>query len=125
MIIGLGVDLVNIPRLAESLESPAFLTKVFTPAEIAICQRYKSTEEHFAGKFAVKEAFMKAVNRGIYQEVWFRNIEVLNRESGEPYLNLSGEAERAFALSGATRVHTTLSHTAGFSVAVVILECEG
>lgn len=125
MIIGLGVDLVSIQRLAGSLENPAFARKVFTPAEIAACQAFKNAAEHFAGKFAVKEAFMKAIARGLSQEVWFRDIEVLNHESGEPYLNLTGEAEKAFQALELTHTHISISHTAGFAVAVVILEREG
>lgn len=122
MILGIGIDLISIEKIAKSVKREAFQRKIFTPAEIAICESFSNSAEHFAGKFAVKEALMKAIGKGIRQEVWFSQIEVLNRESGEPYLNLSGEAEQTLESLGGAQVQVSLAHSAGLAVAVVILE---
>ena len=92
MIIGIGVDLVSIEKIAESIKSEAFRRKVFTSAEIESCESIANATERYAGKFAAKEAFMKAIGKGIRQEVWFTQIEVLNHGTGAPYIQVSGEA---------------------------------
>jgi holo-[acyl-carrier protein] synthase len=122
MILGLGIDLVSVSKIAESIKSEAFRRKVFTPAEIEICESMANPAERYAGKFAAKEAFMKAIGSGIRQEVWFTQIEVLNRESGAPYIKVSGEAEQVLSRLGAHGVHVSISHTEGMAVAVVVLE---
>jgi holo-[acyl-carrier protein] synthase len=122
MIRGLGIDLVEIQSVVASLDSEAFTNKVFTPAEVAACRVYGSPAEHFAGKFAAKEAFMKAIGQGIRQEIWFSQIEVLNDPQGKPYIVPSGRAAEALKAQGVQAVHLSLSHTANLAVAVVILE---
>ncbi len=122
MILGIGIDITEIQRVAKSIESEAFQRKVFTPAELKSCGEIKNSAECLAGKFAAKEAFMKALGAGIRQKVWFAQIEVLNDESGKPYINVSGEAEKRLKQSGAKHVHVSISHSGGMAVAVVILE---
>lgn len=122
MILGIGIDSTEIERIAKSTGSEAFQRKVFTPAELESCGELKNSAECLAGKFAAKEAFMKAVGAGIRQEIWFTQIEVLNDESGKPYITVSGEAERRLQQSGAQQVHVSISHSGGMAVAVVILE---
>ena len=122
MIRGIGIDITEIKKIAKSLESEAFQRKVFTPAELKTCLDMKNSAECLAGKFAAKEAFMKALGTGIRQEVWFTQIEVLNEESGKPVIHVSGEAEKRFRESGATKIHVSISHSGGLAVAVAILE---
>ena len=122
MILGIGIDISDIDKIAKSIESEAFQRKVFTPAELKSCGEIKNSAECFAGKFAAKEALMKALGAGIRQEVWFTQIEVLNDESGKPYINVSREAEKRLQQSGAKHVHVSISHSGGMAVAVVILE---
>lgn len=122
MIIGVGVDITDIKRMAKSIESEAFQNKVFSPDELKICVEFKRKAECLAGKFAAKEAFMKAIGMGIRQEIWFTQIEVLNRETGQPYLRLNGEAERCLKDLQATGIHISISHSEDNAVAVVILE---
>ena len=122
MILGIGIDLVSIEKIGESVKSDAFRRKVFTPDEIAMCEAFASPAEHYAGKFAAKEACMKALGHGIRQEVWFTQIEVLNAGSGAPYIQLSGEAERLFNEMGAVKIHVSISHSDSMAVAMVILE---
>lgn len=122
MIIGIGNDIVEISKIEQSIQSEAFQRKVFTPAEIEAVEKYKNRAEHLAGKFAAKEAFMKAIGAGIQQEVWFKLIEVLNDQSGKPYVNLSGEAEKRMNSMGARQIHVSISHSGGVAVAMVIVE---
>ena len=122
MICGIGIDITEIEKMAKSLESEAFQRKVFTPSELEICAEVKNSVECLAGKFAAKEALMKALGAGIRQEVWFTQIEVLNDESGKPSVSVSGEAAKQLAENGAKRIHVSISHSAGLAVAVVILE---
>ena len=122
MILGIGIDLTEIERIAKSVEIEAFQRKVFTPSELISCKEIKNNAECLAGKFAAKEALMKALGAGIRQEVWFTQIEVLNDESGKPYINVSGEAEKRLQQSGAKHVHVSISHSGGMAVTVVILE---
>lgn len=122
MIVGLGIDLVAIQKIAKSAQSESFRHKVFSAAEIASCEQIKNSAEHYAGKFAAKEAFMKAIGKGIRQEVWFSQIEVLNHDTGEPYIQVNRRAESALRELGAQKIHVTISHHDGMAVAVVILE---
>jgi len=93
MIIGIGIDLVSIKKIAKCVKSEAFRRKVFTSTEIKSCEAAANVAEHYAGKFSAKEAFMKAIGKGIRQEVWFTQIEVLNHATGAPYIQVSGEVE--------------------------------
>ena len=125
MIIGIGVDLVSVEKIAESVKSEAFQRKVFTPDEITTCEKIANAAEHYAGKFAAKEAFMKAIGKGIRQEVWFTQIEVLNRESGAPYLQVNGEAERTLLTLGVQEMYISISHAEGMAVAMIVLSSNG
>lgn len=122
MILGLGVDITEIDKIERSAGSEAFLRKLFTPAEREAVAEFQNQFEHLAGKFAAKEAFMKALGAGIRQEVGFTQIEVLNEESGRPFLRLGGQAQARFAALGARAAHVSISHSAGMAVAVVVLE---
>ncbi|MBT3313075.1 MAG: holo-ACP synthase [Anaerolineae bacterium] len=121
MIIGIGVDLVSIEKIAESIKSEAFRRKVFTSAEIESCESIANATERYAGKFAAKEAFMKAIGKGIRQEVWFTQIEVLNHGTGAPYIQVSGEAEKTSLLLGVEKMHISISHAEGMAVAMIVL----
>lgn len=122
MIIGLGVDLVDIQKIRESIKRLDFRCKVFTVEEIKICEGFTNAEEHYAGKFAAKEAFMKAIGHGIRQEIWFTQIEVLNNENGMPFLQLTGKAQRITTELNVEKILLTISHSNGMAIAVVILE---
>ena len=122
MIVGVGIDIQDIAKIARSIESASFVGENFTVQEAALCKETRFPDQHFAGKFATKEAFMKAVGAGIRQGVWFIDIEVLNRETGAPYVQLYGEAQQMAAIIGVTSIHLSITHSAGVAVSVVILE---
>jgi len=122
MILGIGIDLVQVDKLRRGMRSQAFLRKTFSEAELADCLQTKNRAEHLAGKFAAKEAFMKAAGRGIRQGLWFSQIEVLHRDTGQPYVKVSGEAARTAGELKVACTHVSISHAGGMATAVVILE---
>ncbi len=127
MILGTGIDLVEIPRLVRSLEryGEQFIRKIFTGEEAAYCEARARRAEHYAARFAAKEAVMKALGTGIARGVGFKTVEVV-RESGlAPEVRLyRGARDRADAL-GVTRIHLSLTHTDQTAAAWVVLEGEG
>jgi holo-[acyl-carrier protein] synthase len=122
MIVGIGIDLVSISKMAERIEKPGFIEKVFTEEEIKYCSAHAKSAERYAGRFAAKEAFMKAIGRGIKQEVWFSQIEIRNRASGAPQLYCHGKADEALKYLEVAKIHLSISHTQDTAVAIVILE---
>jgi len=122
MIIGIGIDLVSINDFSQKLKSRSFIGKVFTETEIAYCESFASSSEHFAGKFAAKEAFMKAIGKGIQQGVWFQQIEVKNKQTGAPSLAITRQALEISNELGVAEIHLSISHSDGYAVALVILE---
>ena len=122
MIVGVGIDLIQIEKIAKNIHSKTYLRKIFTESEITDCKSVANSAECFAGKFAAKEAFMKAIGKGIHQEVWFTQIEVLNEESGAPYVRVNGEAESSMNQLGAKNIHISITHTKNTAAAVAILE---
>ena len=116
-----GVDLVACSRLAESIErhGQRFLDRVFTRAEQAYCRGKKREIEHYAGRFAAKEAASKALGTGIGPISW-REVETLHKWSGEPYLVLHGAAERIAKELGLAIWAVSLSHSRENGIAVVV-----
>ena len=126
MILSIGIDLVEVERIerAATRLGPRFLERLFTPAEIAYCTPRASRFVHYAGRFAAKEAALKALGTGWAQGISWRQIEILTSESGAPHLVLHGAAlDRATRL-GAARALVSISHTRGLAIAQVVLEGE-
>lgn len=122
MIIGIGIDIVYVPSFSKKLENPAFIERVFSAQEIAYCSEFNKSSERFAGKFAAKEAFMKAIGLGIQQEIWFSQIEISNNQAGAPILNLYGKAHKICTDKQIESIHLSISHNQNSAVAIVILE---
>ena len=124
MIVGLGTDIIEIHRIAHSIRrfGDRFLTRVFTPAEIAFCLRKKAPAESFAARFAAKEAGAKALGTGISRGVAWKEIEVRRRPGEAPSLHWSGRALERADHVGARRVSLTLTHGRETALAVVIVE---
>jgi holo-[acyl-carrier protein] synthase len=122
MIKGIGVDIVEVQRIKDAIEKykEKFSGKIFTEEEIAYSMTFKNREYvHLAARFAVKEAFSKAVGTGITQGFRFKEVGVVNKESGEPELVLTGDLAEKY---GHYHFHVTISHTEINAVAVVVLE---
>lgn len=125
MILGIGTDLIEIPRIARSIErfGESFLHRVYTAEEIAYCQRKKKTAaESFAARFAAKEAGAKALGTGISRGVAWTEFAVTREPSGRPLLGFHGRAAEIAAAMGITRVSLSLTHTKDMAMAVVIVE---
>jgi holo-[acyl-carrier protein] synthase len=121
-IIGLGLDATEIPRIAALIEryGERFIRRLFTDGEVAYCNRRRTPAIHFAGRFAAKEAGMKALGTGHSQEVLWRDIEVVRR-GGPPQLQFHGGAARRFAAMGAQSSLLTITHTEALALAQVLL----
>ncbi len=126
MIVGTGVDIAEVSRIAASIErfGRRFTERVFTPDEIRYCESKANRAERYAARFAAKEAAMKAIGTGWRHGVTWRDIEVKRAPGGRPTVVLSGRAAEFFEKLGATRAHLSISHTSEFALAQVILESE-
>ena len=121
-IIGLGVDATDLPRVREVFAryGERFLSRVFTEIEIAYCTRQRDPVPSLAGRFAAKEATMKALGTGHSRGVLWKDIEVF-RQGGPPQLRLSGGAARRFEAMGATRSLLTITHSENLAFAQVLI----
>ena len=123
MIFGVGVDIIEVARVEDKLtRTPGLKEKLYTPVEIAYCESKKFPFQHYAARFAAKEAFLKALDTGWSRGVRFSEIEVRNLESGQPVLEIYGRARELCQEEGITRFYVTLSHLQTKAVATVILE---
>ena len=122
-IHGIGVDIVETARIASYLERfvDRFLKRVFTQAERDYCASMPHPERHYGARFAAKEAVSKAFGTGIGAGMGWRDIEVLRRESGAPYIQLHGPAAALAAKLGITQALVSLSHTDHYAVANAVL----
>jgi holo-[acyl-carrier protein] synthase len=123
-VIGIGVDVIECARIQHSIErfGDRFLHRFFTDGEIEYSMSMKFPERHLAARFAGKEAVAKAFGTGIGKAMGWRNIDIRKRESGEPFLILSGPAQELAAKRGVTSAFITLSHTEHHAIACVVLE---
>ena len=121
-IIGLGLDATDIARIAGVIEKHGarFLHRVFTEGEIAYCRRRRTPAVHFAGRFAAKEAAMKALGTGAAHGVGWRDIEIV-REGGPPMLRFHGGAARRFLAMGGHSSLLTITHSDTLAMAHVLL----
>jgi holo-[acyl-carrier protein] synthase len=121
-ILGIGIDATDIPRVAELVDKygTRFLDRVFTPGEIAYCTKRRNPAPHLAGRFAVKEAAMKALGTGQSQGVMWKDIEVV-RVGGPPQLQLHGGAARRAATMQVRRSLVTITHSDALAMAQVML----
>lgn len=121
MIVGVGVDLVEVKRIRAAVEhtrtGERFRARVFTPDEVAYCTRRRNGHESFAARFAAKEATMKALGRAY----GWREIEVV-RGDGAPTIRLHGRAQARAVTLGIRRISLSLSHTAETAIAFVTAE---
>jgi len=122
-ILGLGLDATDIDRIADTIEryGERFLRRVFTDGEVAYCTRRKVPAIHFAGRFAAKEAAMKALGTGHSRGVLWKDVEVF-RMGGPPQLRLHGAAARIAEQMGVQRALLTITHSDTLAMAQVILQ---
>jgi holo-[acyl-carrier protein] synthase len=124
VIVSIGIDIIEVARIREVLaRTPRFAERVFTAAERAYCEsRGAVAAQHYAARFAAKEAMLKALQTGWRGGIGWQDVEIAARESGAPFLILHGMVQELLAASGATATHLSLSHTSEHAIAQVVLE---
>src|SRR5258705_2714279 len=124
MIVAIGIDIIEVAGIREVLaRTPRFRERVFTAAERAYCDsRGAVAAQHYAARFAAKEAALKALQTGWRGGISWQDVEVAARESGAPYLVFTGQLLVVFQKFGATATHLSMSHTSQHAVAQVVLE---
>lgn len=126
MIIGIGMDIVEIDRIARALERRGgrLRHRVYTEEECIYCDRGKASAASYAARFAAKEAFLKALGHGLAEGIQWKEVEVTRDPSGKPGITLSGTARELFEKAGGTDILVTLTHSREAAAATVILVAE-
>ncbi len=123
MIIGIGIDIVSIDRLQTALKGTHSMEqKVFTPEEIRFCSSRKNKYQHFGGRFAAKEAALKALGTGWSKGIRWTDVEITKGDRGEPILSFHAKAKKVFEKLGAQTTWLSITHSTDHAVAVVVLE---
>lgn len=123
MIIGTGIDITEVDRVAEKIaRGNGFVQKVFSKAEIEFCESKKNKHENYAVRFAAKEAFLKATGFGLTLGHDLCDVEVVNDSLGRPAIILHGEFKLKGEKNGWNKIHVSLSHVQAVACAVVIIE---
>jgi len=127
MLIGIGIDLVEVERMKNELlkHEDSFIKKIFTEKEIDYCEQKANIAiraQHYAGRFAAKEAFFKAIGTGWRNGIRWGDVEVVNDELGKPNFNLQRKAKEVVETMNVSTIHISISHTKNIATANVILE---
>ena len=124
MIISIGVDIIEVDRVRETLaRTPRFAERVFTEAERDYCEsRGAAAAQHYAARFAAKEAALKALQTGWSGGISWQDVEVSTKVSGAPMILFHGRARELYEETGATAAHLSIAHTTEHAIAEVVLE---
>lgn len=125
-ILGIGTDITECLRIANMIErhGELFIGRVYTEQEIAYCSTRKAATQHYAGRWAAKEAVLKALGTGWRRGISWRDVEVCNLTSGAPTIALHAGAREVAEALGIQRVHISISHVRSHAVAYAIAEGE-
>ena len=121
MIIGTGLDLIEVGRVKKAMKTQRFFTKNFSVREIELFKSRKDNAEVVAGNFAAKEAVLKCLGSGIF-DIPLIDIEVLRLESGQPYIELNSKAKQKAEAMGVKKIHISITHIAEHAAAQAISE---
>jgi len=126
MILGTGIDIIEVARIASSYEKfgERFVNRILLPDEIAYCRAHRNPAPFLAVRFAAKEAISKAFGTGIGAALGWQDMEICKKESGEPFVVLHGNGRELFAARGAKQLLVSLSQTENYAAATAILEAE-
>jgi holo-[acyl-carrier protein] synthase len=126
LVFGIGTDIIEIQRVERALRRTGRLKqKIFTPREIEYCELRAKSAQHFAARFAAKEAFLKAMGTGWQGGHRFDEIEVINDQLGKPEAVVHGKVKAFCEENRIAGLHVTLSHLKDLAIATVVLEKEG
>ena len=123
MIFGTGIDIIEVERVEKQIsKNNGFREKIFTEKEIKYCESKKNNSQHYAARFAAKEAFFKAIGTGWRGGMAFNEIEILNNELGKPEVILHGKTKEFCEKQVINNIHVSLSHIKNFVNAIIIVE---
>ncbi|MDB5001739.1 MAG: synthase [Mucilaginibacter sp.] len=123
MVIGLGIDMIEVERIAAKInKNSGFREMLFSREEIAYCEQKTNKFEHYAARFAAKEAFFKALGTGWSEGTSFSEVEVTNTENGKPQLSFSGNTANIINAMELSNILVSLTHLKSVASAVVIIE---
>lgn len=123
MIFGIGIDIIEVPRVEKiSKKNDKFVKKIFTQTEIDYCRKFRNGSQNFAGRFAVKEAFLKAMGTGWSNGLKFNEIETVNDSLGKPEIVLYGKTKEIFSERNLKFSHVSIAHLKDYATAVVVIE---
>jgi holo-[acyl-carrier protein] synthase len=124
MILGVGIDLIEVARIAASLEkfSHRFGERILLPDEIAYCLAHQSPAVFVAARFAAKEAISKAFGTGIGAQLGWQDMEIARKQSGEPFVILHGKGKKLFEERRAKNIFVSITHTQQYAAVVAVLE---
>lgn len=121
MIWGVGIDIVEVDRIRKNIESDRFLEKILTKNEIHYLKSRNLRVEYVAGRFAAKEAVVKALGTG-FRGFSITDIEIVNEKEGKPIVILSNKAEETARTLGEYKIHLSISHEKSYAVAYAVME---
>jgi holo-[acyl-carrier protein] synthase len=123
MVIGLGIDIIEVERITGKIGNDnSFRELIFSKNEIAYCETKKNKYEHYAARFAAKEAFFKALGTGWLEGTMFNEVEITHTENGKPELAFLGNTKTTISAMGFSNIVVSLSHVSLMATAVVIIE---
>ena len=123
MIKGIGTDIIEVERVASKIQKESgFRELVFSAEEIKYCEAKTNKYEHYAARFAAKEALGKALGLGWAEGTTINEVEILNNIDGKPYINFLGETAKQIASLNLGNIHVSLSHIKTYATAIVIIE---
>ena len=123
MIKGVGTDIIEVERVASKIQKEnGFRELVFSAEEIKYCEKKTNKYEHYAARFAAKEALGKALGLGWAEGTTINEVEILNNIDGKPYINFLGETAKQIASLNLGNIHVSLSHIKTYATAIVIIE---
>jgi len=124
MILGIGIDIIEIARITASLEKfgERFGQRILLPDEMAYCLSHRHPAPFVAARFAAKEAISKAFGTGIGAQLGWQDMEIRRKESGEPFVVLHGKGKELFELRQARQLLVSISHTEHYAAVTAILE---
>lgn len=126
-ILGIGTDITECLRIAKMIErhGELFIDRVYTPTEIRYCQSRKQATQHFTGRWAAKEAILKALGTGWRRGISWRDIEVRNEPNGKPVVAIRGGAKEAALSLGIREILVSISHCRSHATAYALAVGEG
>lgn len=126
-ILGIGTDVIECLRIAQMIErhGELFISRVYTEHEIGYCSTKKASTQHYSGRWAAKEAVLKALGTGWRQGISWRDVEVRNNSSGGPVVVLHGGAREVYERRGIRKMHISISHCRNYATATAVAEGTG